>query len=547
MATGTPALYADFSGGINTEAGPYLVAENECQDARNISASPLGSFKKRRGFSKHSDLQDSGTVLLDGAPHSLFAVNLTTDYLLAVGPYYNNSDDAIVRIAGNGAAVALKTDAEPNTRWEFVQGPLGEPDNSDPTITEGPVYGLNGVDDPIQWDGTSNSVSAWTATGYTDQSPALDHPAKYCTMLIYSQDKLWAAGDTRTGYTGRVYSSGLNNNLDAPDPCNWDSNLTLDIEPDDGEIITGLGTLGPYIVVFKNRKTYVIDSVAALTYRVVSSSIGCVAPRSVVETNMGTFFLSEDMGVCITDGSSVTRLSEKIDPTLRAIARSVPLVLADAAAVFYENSYYLSVPVDGSTNEITLEYNLDTQSWWIHSCASNQFALIDPTGEPKLYSANPNHIVVNRAFDPLAFYDETATAQVAYESYWQGPYWAWGQPHLNKRISQLRIDGRGIWNTETATTFGDPYTNLGEGIPWESSGDAGGNFGGDGKFGDVDAEGDPPLTGSLFGPQAGVTQRRYPTPDEGWGRAWSIKITDNEALGDLEIYSIAAFTRPRTD
>jgi hypothetical protein len=221
--------------------------------------------------------------------------------------------------------------------------------------------------------------------------------------------------------------------------------------------------------------------------------------------------------------------------------------LAEAAAVFHENSYYLSVPVDGSTNEITLEYNLDTQSWWIHSCASNQFALIDPTGEPKLYSANPNHIVVNRAFDPLAFYDETATAQVAYESYWQGPYWAWGQPHLNKRISQLRIDGRGIWNTETATTFGDPYTNLGEGIPWESSGDAGGNFGGDGKFGDVDAEGDPPLTGSLFGPQAGVAQRRYPTPDEGWGRAWSIKITDNEALGDLEIYSIAAFTRPRTD
>lgn len=547
MATGDPVLYADFSGGINTEAGPYLVAENECQDARNVTASPLGSFKKRNGFSRHSALKDGSTVLLDGAPHSLFAANVSTKVLLAAGNYYNNSNDAIVKISSSGAATALKTDATANKRWEFVQGPLGEPDDSDPDVTEGPIYGINGTDAPIQWDGSANSFSAWTATGYTDQSPPEDHPIRYCTMLIYSQDKLWAAGDTRAGFTGRIYSSGLNNALSAPDPCNWDSDLTLDIEPEDGEIITGLGTLGPYIVVFKNKKTYVIDNPAELTYRVVSSSIGCAASRSVVETSIGTFFFSEDMGVCVTDGQSITKLSDNIEPTLRQIVNTVPTAVNKAAGVFYENSYYLSIPVDENRNEITLEYNLDTSSWWIHTCASNQFALLDPAGQPKLYSAHPQNIVVHRAFAPGIFYDSTATDDVAYESYWKGPFWAWGQPHLNKRISQYRIDGRGEWQTSTTGTFQGAYNDLGFGLLWETSAVGGGEFGGSGKFGDVDSEGDPPLTESLFGPQAGVAQRRYPTPHQGWGRAWSLLISDKAAKTELEIYSVAAFTRPRTD
>lgn len=535
MATGDPVLYADFSGGINTEAGPYLVAENECQDARNVTATRLGSFKKRNGFSRHSALKSGSTVLLDGAPHSLFAANVSTKVLLAVGNYYNNSNDAIVKIASNGAATALKTDATANKRWEFVQGPLGEPDNSDPTITQGPIYGLNGTDNPIYWDGTSNSTATWTATGEAT------HPAKYCTMLIYSQDKLWAAGDTRAGFTGRIYSSGLNNALSAPDPCNWDSDLTLDIEPDDGEVITGLGTLGPYIVVFKNRKTYVIDNSAELTYRVVSSSVGCVAPRSVVETSTGTFFFSEDMGVCVTDGQSITKLSDNIDPTIEAIVKDRPLDIAKAAAVFFDNSYYLSVPVNSAANEILLEYNLDTQSWWIHSCPSNQFALLDPTGAPKLYSASPTNIVIHRAFDPAKFTDANATEDLPYESYWEGPFWAWGQPHLNKRIAQYRMDGRGEWQTATASTFKGTYNDLGFGILWEAGVDEGDDFGVTGEFGD------PNETGSQFAPQGGVNQRRYPTPHQGWGRAWSLKVTDNAANADLEIYSISAFTRPRTD
>lgn len=537
MATGTPALYADFSGGINTEAGPYLVAENECQDARNITASPLGSFRKRHGFSRHSAIKNGSTVLLDGAPHSLFASNLTSKTLLAVGNYYNNSNDAIVKIAGDGSATALKTDATANKRWEFVQGPKGESVNTTPATApdQGPIYGLNGTDNPIYWDGSSNSTSTWTATGNAT------HPAKYCTMLIYSQDKMWAAGDTRETYTGRVYSSGLNNSLSAPDPCNWDSDLTIDIEPDDGEIITGLGTLGPYIVVFKNKKTYVIDNPAELTYRVVSSSVGCVAPRSVVETNNGTFFLSEDMGVCVTDGQSITKLSEKINPTIQAIMKDAATAVPNAAGAFFENSYYLSVPVNTSTNEITLEYNLDTQSWWIHSCASNQFAISDPSGTPRLYSASPAHIVIHRAFDPTTYSDTNATDNVPYTSYWTGPYWAWGMPHLNKRISQYRIDGLGEWQTQTSSTFQGNYETLGYGIIWEDSASSSGNFGGSGDFGD------PNETGTFFGPQAGVSQRRYPTPHKGWGRAWSLKIIDNAAINDMEIFSIAAFTRPRTD
>jgi hypothetical protein len=537
MAIGSPVLYADFSGGINLEAGPYLVSENECQDAENVTASSLGSIQKRNGSTILSHLKISHTHVFDGPVHSLFAANTSSPVLLVVGPYASNNDDAIAKVSGSGTVTVLKDNAEPDTRWAFAQGPTGNPGDTD----EGPIYGLNGIDDPQYWDGTSASTAEWTSYNYAG-TPFAVHPAKECTLLLYHLDKMWAAGDPDN--PGRIYATGPNATTDLPDPCNWDSDYIDDVEPFDGEIITALGKVGPYLLVFKNRKTYVLTDPTSGAYRPISSSVGCVAPRSVVETTQGTFFLSEDLGVCVTDGSTIRTVSDKIEPLLQGVANSQPLNITKAAACYFEDSYYLSIPYESSTNSITLEYNLSTGSWWKHTLTSNQYALLDPQGTPKLYAAHAQSRQIDRLFVPDVYYDGDPTDPVS--CYWKGPYWAWGQPHLNKRINQMRIDGKGDWTASMAETFGDSYEEA-DGENWEQAQTSTVLWGvGSDKFGDVDTEGGTPITGRLFGPQPGVLQKRYYTPVEGWGRAWSLQLSSSSS-NDWQIYSVAMFSRARTD
>jgi hypothetical protein len=531
MAIGNPAVYADFSGGNNKEAGPYLLSENQCQDSRNVYANALGALVKRRGFSEHSTIETSAPAnALDGPAHSLAAANLTPNrYLLAVGKTPSAATDSIVGIDESGEARVLKTGLTQGRRWEFVQGPVSS--------SQGPIYGVNGVDTPQYWSGAtaSTATAEWTAVNDTGGSLS-PHPAKECQYLVYHLDKFWASGDLSK--PGRIYSTGVDGN-GLPDPRNWDSDYTDDVDPADGEQITGLGKVGPYLVVFKGRKTYVLTDPVSRAYRTISSNIGCISHRSIVETARGTMFLSEDLGVCVTDGSSVNRVSDAIQPFLKDILDSQIVNVKNAAACYFDDSYWLSLPYQSSSNSITLQYNLETNSWWIHTCVSNQFALLDPVGSPRLYSAHPTAQRIERAFAPNVYADAGQT----YESYWEGPFWAWGAPHMNKRLHQLRVDGRGFWQLSIKESFNRPYSLPLDDLIWEEPTGGTELFGeGPELFGDLD----PTI---VFGSQQGLIQKRYATPSRGWGRAWSLRITDGAGGSNdlMELYAVTAFIRTRTD
>lgn len=516
MATGQPVLYQDFRGGVNLQSGPYLLEESQCRDARNVHSTTIGSIRKREGMVTLSD--ETALATLDGPAHTLFPVNLSTKSLLAVGKQASASNDRIVKLSTSGVATTLKSGLTQGKRWEFVQGPLA----TDETPDQGPIYGINGFDTPQYWDGSASATVNWVAS--------LGTVPINCTLLIYHLDKFWAAGDP--AHPGRVQSTGLNNDATPlPDPCNWDTDFIDEVDPNDGEAITGLGKIGPYLLVFKPHKTYVLSDPVGRAYRPVSSTIGCSAHRSIVETSRGTMFLSEDMGVCVTDGTDVTPISDNILPLLREAANVNAANFYKASATYFRDSYWLSIPTEDSENDLMLEYQLQEESWWIHTCTSNQFALLDPGGTPKLYSANAQDKRVEQAFVEGTFTDNLATYP---EVYWQGPFWPFGQPHLNKRISQFRADGLGDWTMSAATAFSDDYEVLDE-LTWEGTDSF--VFGGDGIFGGVS---------DVFAPPAGISERRYFTPTQGWGRAWSIRI-DNADDNEMELYAVTAFTRPRAD
>ena len=514
-------VYVEWKG-VDAQSEPYNLEPTVAKDARNVHRGHPARLKKREGF---VDLT-TGTNLtgkLDSV-HSLFAANVGSPILLAAGKQAGASNDRLVSVSTGGVCTTLTSALTQGKRWSFVQAPQA----SGPT--EGPIYGVNGTDTPRQWDGSAASTAVWTATTGT-----IPTSFKY---LVYHSDRIWALGSET--FKGRVKYSGLTAaTIPAPDPHNWDDDFYTDIEPDDGEVTTGGGPIGPDLLVFKARKTYVVHDPATGAWRRISSTTGCISHRSIVETPQGTIFLSEDQGVCIADSTQVQRIGEAVEPFIREAAQTNPTSLPNAVATMFQNRYFLSIPYADADNDLLLEYDLEQKSWWVHSINSNQFALIDPTGAPKLYSANAQATVVQRAFTP----DIYADSDDAYDTYWEGPHYVWGDPHIGKRVNQFRMDGVGDWTLKGASTFNDAYNTI-DGITWEGV-DAGSLFAPTTDDGHLFA---PTLDdGELFAPTAGVTERRYYTPlSRNPGRAWSLRI-ENDDTADMQVFSLSAYFRGRTD
>jgi hypothetical protein len=111
----------------------------------------------------------------------------------------------------------------------------------------------------------------------------------------------------------------------------------------------------------------------------MSDRIGCVAPRSIVETPYGVFFLSEDHGICRTNGQSVDRVSGKILPLLRSIP---PAMRASVCAAFLNDHLYVAIAT-GTANDLLLDLDVKQNAWWIHSLAMSDIVTWGSRGGPR--------------------------------------------------------------------------------------------------------------------------------------------------------------------
>lgn len=111
----------------------------------------------------------------------------------------------------------------------------------------------------------------------------------------------------------------------------------------------------------------------------LATDIGCIAKKSVVQAGGGIFFLS-DNGVYVANpasaGSSGTNASTPEGMRLITLAEPLSSPISDvierinynyvsgAVAAYFENRYYLAVPLDSSTvNNAVLVYNFVNKAW----------------------------------------------------------------------------------------------------------------------------------------------------------------------------------------
>ncbi len=138
-------------------------------------------------------------------------------------------------------------------------------------------------------------------------------------------------------------------------PEDWttvDDAGSADIGIGDGDVITGIKSVGSCLLIFKKRSTWAMfgTSPANFSYRKISPSVGCVAPKSIVACDKFVIFLSSD-GVYAANGDGVTLLSYNIRPTIDGVANATKAI---ACAGKIRNQYWLAVDTnsDGVNDEV---------------------------------------------------------------------------------------------------------------------------------------------------------------------------------------------------
>ena len=187
-----------------------------------------------------------------------------------------------------------------------------------------------------------------------------EYPAKSKYNLV-NQNRLWLAGDPE--YPSRLYYSNYTEGGDA-NPDSIDVNNFLDLDPDDGDKITGMGPVSGGIAIFKNNATFLLTGSNENDWFVkkVSDEIGCASHHSIAarEGNL-FFFASPYKGIYLYNGTALQKISAKIESSISRLTKPDM-----SFGVIYEDRYYLFVNSGSATsaeNEIVYVYSLRSGSW----------------------------------------------------------------------------------------------------------------------------------------------------------------------------------------
>lgn len=153
-------------------------------------------------------------------------------------------------------------------------------------------------------------------------------------------------------------------NSQGPNPTNPipTDGLRLIVGTDQGDIITGIASLGSLAIVAKRKSMYVLYGSSQTDFQILpietAAGKGCVAPDSFIRVDDSILFLSAD-GVYLLQGATPTKISKPIEAQLQAFMTNTTgeAQYYTAVAGYAQREYTLCI---GTT---ILIYNLDTQAW----------------------------------------------------------------------------------------------------------------------------------------------------------------------------------------
>jgi len=325
----------DFSGGLNNSDNDENIEDNQVSAVENYLPEHPGTIRlrKRPGLTAISDdLAENGQLIYDGK-HANYLCTLTK----------------IQNVDGTDVTTGLTS----STTWDAT------------TFADRDIF-VNGTEKVYSTNGTSTSTLGGTPPSFK--------------FVETHNNFLFGAG----------HSLGLLRWADLGTTETWTATNSLTLSTDEDDDIVGMAKFRDVLMVFSDKRFFLVNGFTAVDMEVVRTGHegpGCTAHRSIVVTNAGVFWWS-DQGLVASDDGITTDLpmQRKLKGTLDSLsAANYGLVhgvwnpLHDRIEMF--------VPT-GSTIDLCIYYYYLTDTFWTGTgtgCDMNASGLVEVSGLPTIY------------------------------------------------------------------------------------------------------------------------------------------------------------------
>jgi hypothetical protein len=371
-----------FTGGLNLRDSYEQMEGNQSYDLRNVTFDVRGGVKQRAGFGSFAP-SSSGTNRYDS-----LAAFYTTG---GVKQLVCGAGNRLEVFDSTGAAVSGGVSTSPTASPHFFAR-FGGP-------TEQALYASNGTNQARKWSG-----SAWTTPTILPGGTGVAPTGKFLAVTPWDNRMVNAC---RSGSTAGDNASTVRFS-DPSLPDTWLSYNWVDVNPGDGESITGLCVFDNYLIVFKESRFFVFygtgisadDGTPEFSYRAVEAGVGLVSSGACCVAPDGVYFLARN-GVYRTNGSLPVLVSSLIEPLFVGDVPSLysglplnPAAVSLARMCYHNQLVYVSVATGSSSvNSNVFVLDLRNGAWSVWDIGAAALCTFKASSQPDLmfaYSSGSN-------------------------------------------------------------------------------------------------------------------------------------------------------------
>lgn len=336
-----PLAVREFTGGMMSHISDALRPANAARLLLNVGLDLLGALTQR-----------AGTTLLGAAVSG-------TDDCHGLHHFVNSAGTT------NRVVAAFNSNlfAYDGSTWTNV-GSTSTTDKVRFANFTNLVFAVGGGSVTKTW--TGNTGLSFTQGSQVTSAPSGKFIATY-------KQRVYIAGDS--SLPDRLYRSSIVSSAGA---ITWTTSTDyIDINPEDGNNITGFGKIANLLLIFKERAMYRWNGSATDAEIVVD--VGCSSQESVAQAK-GRLFFFNPQGIWMTDGGYPQEISRPVYDWIKNMSASF---YDDVSGYCDEDHYYCfigNVTKGGRTfSNVKLVYTISSQTWVAYSYADSFRAFVKRT------------------------------------------------------------------------------------------------------------------------------------------------------------------------
>lgn len=373
------------SRGLNLLISDILVNDKEATSgSKNIEYAEGGVARKRPGYTS------VGLGLVN-------PTNGIGSYVSEASKYPITSDGGILKRYVGNAWLPLPGAVTVDTVANISFTPIADK-----------TYAWDGVNGGVVWDGTTVTrpgtmprakfsviYKGYHVSSGVDGQPyrvyfaPVGEPSRF-TRAAAPSDPTVPDLSTAAGVPGATIFTGDN----TPN--------AIDINRNDGQKVMGLGFFQDVLIVFKENSIYQLyfNDTGGFVVERISSTYGCVSHWTIASVENDCYFLT-DQGVYVLGNEPnyyaairTNELSSRVKTLLQQIP---PTGYQSCKAIYYDNRYWLTVPLNGNGVNTLIVYDRRFYAWmiWDNIYANDMLVFKETDGTPHFYFTDDQKPLLN--------------------------------------------------------------------------------------------------------------------------------------------------------